>query len=324
MAAELKARIVISFDDEVVQDLEGDVAEMARGWMWPETFAAFREAMQEVHAAMLHAASNPGEYGLARKATPGYRDSLSDHQAWREEAEGGALRISIVPDPREAEISEGEVAPFDMKPGLLSGPNAKVGESGRYNTVMFRHATPGTAGRAGKPMPKEIHDVAKKLKGYRTMGDLWNKGKSDAATARAALKAEGETLTPQGAVSRGADGQREVRNIFGKRGAPGALTKIEKSWTGYEHTASIYSGMRRYEKLFAESGARQTTGYRTFRRVSDNSDDEAWVHPGLPENPICDTISELMHDSVVDAVDIGIERDIEAMLEYRATGSPPS
>lgn len=69
----------------------------------------------------------------------------------------------------------------DMKPVLLAGRNAKTGKDGtRYNTVPFRHGTPGVTGRNMPEMGsqfrhvmkaqdaarlgKRVHDAAKKLK----------------------------------------------------------------------------------------------------------------------------------------------------------------
>lgn len=51
------------------------------------------------------------------------------------------------------------------------------------------------------------------------------------------------------------------------------------SWNGYQHKNGIYENMVRYEKYYSQSRARQGT-YYTFRRVSNNSDPQAFWHPG--------------------------------------------
>lgn len=43
--------------------------------------------------------------------------------------------------------------PFDLREGLLSGPNARIAKDGhRYAIVPFRHQTPGTRGALATPM----------------------------------------------------------------------------------------------------------------------------------------------------------------------------
>lgn len=48
------------------------------------------------------------------------------------------------------------------------------------------------------------------------------------------------------------------------------------SWTGYEHTTSIYDDLK---KINIKSGKRSM--YMTWRRVSENSDLLSWMHPGF-------------------------------------------
>lgn len=59
-------------------------------------------------------------------------------------------------------LEEGK-APFDMKPGLLKGRNAKRGKNGPYNTVPFRIMTPNAVGQGQMVMPKSIYSMAKQL-----------------------------------------------------------------------------------------------------------------------------------------------------------------
>lgn len=51
-----------------------------------------------------------------------------------------------------------------------------------------------------------------------------------------------------------------------------------KSWTGYQHKSSIYDGLTRIVKSY--SGGTKQSQYLTFRRVSDKSDPQSWMHPG--------------------------------------------
>ncbi len=53
-------------------------------------------------------------------------------------------------------------APFDMKPGFLKSPKAKMSKEGKkYLIIPFRHMTPGSTG-PGKKMSAGVHRAAKK------------------------------------------------------------------------------------------------------------------------------------------------------------------
>jgi hypothetical protein len=142
----------------------------------------------------------------------------------------------------------------DMRQWLLSGPNAKQGAKGPYNTVPFRHGTPRTGGRnVGEKMPSILHKVAKTLAGTRSRS--WRSG-----GGRTVLY--GERLRP---------GVRQMTKQVAQ-----LLETKRRPW----HATSIYMGMIREEKTFAK--ATQTTGYMTFRRISAVSrDPKHWFHPGI-------------------------------------------
>jgi len=48
--------------------------------------------------------------------------------------------------------------------------------------------------------------------------------------------------------------------------------------SGYTHKFTIYEGLHRRE---IGSGTEKRGGYMTFRRVSEKSDEEGWIHPGF-------------------------------------------
>lgn len=74
-------------------------------------------------------------------------------------AKGAVMLTGWLPNAVEQGLE-----PYDMKEGLLEGPNAKVGKDGnRYNTVPFRHGVPGSQPENfnGGIMPAEIHSIVK-------------------------------------------------------------------------------------------------------------------------------------------------------------------
>lgn len=152
--------------------------------------------------------------------------------------------------------------PFDMKPGLLSGPKARTSkDGGRYNIIRFQHGTESTAttgtGLTGgdyKPrMPPEIKKAAEAAG-----------GKPIAAAApwgmRSSTNIERLLKTDKAAWKR-LTGERMYRGM-------GAVQH------GYTWKASPWAGLRK------ESTGHQTS-YATYRAVSDKSDPYSWIHPGI-------------------------------------------
>lgn len=61
----------------------------------------------------------------------------------------------------EAERIQDGYSPFDMKPGFLKSPKAKSGKKGKYFIIPFRHMTPKTSGKLGRPMLTSVHQAVK-------------------------------------------------------------------------------------------------------------------------------------------------------------------
>jgi len=67
----------------------------------------------------------------------------------------------------------------------------------------------------------------------------------------------------------------------------------------YKHKAPIYEGLHRRDISSTEKEKRG--GYFTFRRVSDNSDPEAWIHPGFEAKELMEkAVEQSQVDRVVD------------------------
>lgn len=190
------------------------------------------------------------------------------------EMDGTWAHIHLVGDlPNDIENGK---APFDMKPGLLAGPNAKTGKTGRYNTVPFRHGTPGTTGkRVGQPMP---------ITGLTPAG----RPKSMVYTEAKKLKASTET-----AVGTTAWGGRT--GDFGGLGIRTQLP-VKKGRPGpYTWKSSPYSNMVKVAKTYSKATQNQ---FLTFRRVSDNSDPASWWHPGIKARRFVNQVHEYITDIV--------------------------
>lgn len=81
----------------------------------------------------------------------------------------------------------------------------------------------------------------------------------------------------------------------------GTETPITKQATGsmsgpYTHKAGLRDDMRR------EPTASGGSQYRSYRRVSDNSDPDSWMHPGLDKLPVTEAVVLEVKKSLADIV----------------------
>lgn len=161
----------------------------------------------------------------------------------------------------------------DMKEALLKGRNAKVTPKGvRYNTVPFRHGTPGTRGT-----------------NFPAMGSAYAAGFG--ALPGGGFQAQG-TLEAAQAAKLGRRVHKAAKALEATRSHPDKGTQ----WGGRleaglapllrpHHKTDIYAGMVRERKVYQHAEQSQ---YSTFRRVSDNSDPGSWIHPGIEGHRLFD------------------------------------
>lgn len=191
------------------------------------------------------------------------------------EVDGNWAHIHLIGELPNA--IENGMGPYDMKPGLLAGPNAKTTKSGaKYNTVPFRHGTPGTTGkRVGAPMPI----TGKTAKGKPT-SLIYNAGKRLKISSE---KPGGGTAWGGRTGNFGGYGMRTMLPV--KDGRPGA----------YAWKSSPYAGMVKVAKTYNTKTQHQ---YVTFRRVSENSDPNAWWHPGIKARKLVNTVHAYITETV--------------------------
>ncbi len=191
------------------------------------------------------------------------------------EMDGNWAAVHLVGELPNA-IENGK-APFDMKPGLLAGPNAKRTKAGkRYNTVPFRHGTPGTTGkRVGTPMP---------FTGVNAKGKQTSMIYTEARKLSPSVEGVGgKTVWGGRAGDFGGFGIKTQPAVKG--GRPGA----------YKWKFSPYAGMVKIAKTYKKATQNQ---YATFRRVSDNSDPNSWWHPGIKAKKLVTKVSSYISSMV--------------------------
>lgn len=152
-------------------------------------------------------------------------------------------------------VEEG-VGAYDMKPNFQNSPKAKKPKNrdGWYLTIPFRHGTPDSLAEssvfAGK-MPKEVYNKVKNRSTDRPIVG----GFASAPLSFDDLPRKYQEVNQRWSVS-----NMQTKQIFPK----------------YQHKSPIFEGLVKIKD--------KSTGqnrYMTFRRVSDLSDENSWVHSGI-------------------------------------------
>lgn len=161
---------------------------------------------------------------------------------------------------------ESGAPPFDMKIGFMRSEKVKYDQKGRrYLTIPFRWAVPTSLGdnpAFSNKMPVEIHSAIKALqKQYGSNVSLKSRNLPEGFNAPSVRQ---EISTPT--------------HYFPK----------------YTHKSPIFEGLKNV-------GRANHTRYMTFRRVSENSDPNSWIHPGFePKNLAQKALSSADIDQSVD------------------------
>lgn len=164
----------------------------------------------------------------------------------------GAVILDYTKDSLVKMIEEGS-SPFDMKVGFSNSSKRKVveradGSSGWYLTIPFSLGTPSSNIESGfsSILPESVYNVAKSQ-------PIVNNNKSQGLR------------------------KDDLPSEFQEPATRAAITIPEsQSFLEYKHKASIYQGVvKQKDSVTGQSS------YYSFRRVSDNSDENSWGFPGL-------------------------------------------
>lgn len=157
---------------------------------------------------------------------------------------------------------------WDMKENFKNSDKAKTKEDGGwYLTIPMRIGTPEALGESeifSGVMPQDVHDIAKSK-------EVGESGSSD-------------PIKPNELPDKYKPEKKQVR-----------IPKSNK-FREYQHKTSIYAGIRKEKD--------QDTGqnrYVNFRRVSDESDPGAFIHPGFEAYRLAErALQEMDMETVVD------------------------
>ncbi len=252
-----------------------DMGDMRRQIVdWKPALDAMQEALLLVRNTWERAVLGEKLPGMSQKVQRSLGEAYAQNLH-----RSGAIRSTdpfdgeVSTDFKYAEAIERGTGAYDMKPGLLNGPHAKI--PGRLAIVPMRHGKPGA--EQFKAMPKPVYNMARRLSYYQKgrgggrLGDLSDK------------------YPPQ------------TKTFF----APHHETEsaVHGRMMSYTHKTSIYSGMVR-------AGGPKYTQYLTFRAVSINSDPASWWHPAIAPNPVRDAVVQTVRRDVEQILRSGWEAAI--------------
>jgi len=146
------------------------------------------------------------------------------------------------------------ISAFDMKEGFKKSNKAKYSvktdKNGKttfswYLTIPFRIGTPGIVGENAAfsgIMPQEVYDIVKQFSKNQSLN------------------------------------KRDIPSPFNVPRSRAAIVLPTRTIPEYRHKSSIYDGLTKKSSAYGNSIQNY---YMTFRRVSENSDPNSWIHKGI-------------------------------------------
>lgn len=169
----------------------------------------------------------------------------------------GTVLLDFSKDPVVGMIEQGASA-FDQKESMLRSSKVKIGNrGGKYITIPFRFSTPDAVADSdvfSSKLPEEVYEVLKNKETNIATGS---------GTRSEGLKTKELPVQFQSPKVRA-----EIKDSAGK-----------KLFDAYTHKTSIYTGA-----IKTKDGVTGQNSYNSFRRISENSDKNAWIHPGIEKH----------------------------------------
>lgn len=231
--------------------------------------AAMSRAAAYIRDTWIAAVSGTPLPGMARSVhDAAYANALRDPSAIRAIS---ATRIEIDPAYSGAERIESGYPSFDQKPGLLSGPAARITRTGdtihRYTRIpVGRFQAPGPDMPGLPALPLDIYRSVQASGVYHDAGNaILGEQQGQRSTVPLAVNLQAIT-----------------------RGLPPPMLRP------YTWRSGLYAGLR----PDASQRIGDRPSYRTWRTVSDTSDPYSWIHPGLPANHVRAAVLQATQDGV--------------------------
>ncbi len=224
-----------------------------------------RGAFNEVAQAIVERAANEVYSEIHRQANHNLKSTRQIYKRNINRPEMGRARATITLTGMLPNMIERGAQPFDMKLGFSRSKKVKhKADGGWYLTIPFRYATAGSLGESeafAGVMPPEVTRMARQLKATITLPFLG-----------VVQKGRGMSASSLKATKHGVLGSRDEI----PESAGGNLTSAQRA--GGQHKSPQFAGLTRQKQWYqlVSQGS-----YVTFRRVSDKSAQNSWIHRGI-------------------------------------------
>lgn len=190
----------------------------------------------------------------------------------------GAVILDYSKDPLIQMIEEG-ATPFDMKEGFSKSSKKKIKKDGGwYLTIPFKVGSPGASVTGfANVMPSQIYNIAKE-----------------------------KVINPLNNRSQGIKKDELPKGFEIPKTRAAIVIPESKTFAEYKHKASIFQGI--YKSKDEKTGQNV---YGSFRRVSDNSDENAWIHPGIQERNLMDKTLDRFEPIIEEVTKTAMDKALE-------------
>jgi hypothetical protein len=191
-------------------------------------------------------------------------------------------------DPLVMMLEDG-ASEFDIKEGMAKSPKRKFGKDGSwYMSIPMRFATPSALGESevfAGVMPPEIYERIK--------------GASTNIPTGGGMRSKGLTLDEIPTQYQ----EKTVRQAIPK-------SKLMAARQEYISKSSKFEGLVKMK----DSSTGQTSGYMTFRRISEKSDPASWIHKGFEKRNFAEKALVETESQIESITDIQIDNFLNQYL----------
>lgn len=215
-------------------------------------------------------------YHWQNNARKGLNSTREEYIRGLQIVEQGRLKNAIVLTGKFNNMLEQGASAFDMKIGFLNSKKVKYDKHGNpYITIPFRFSAPTSLGENSafaNRLPTDVHVAMNKI--YREEG-------------------------------RNSMRSRDIPQPYDKKGIRDVIMKgNDKLYDEYKHKSSIFQGL-------TKKGDARHSQYMTFRRVSLNSDPNAFIHKGF--KPRNFALKAIENSDIDNSVEIFIDEYLESL-----------
>jgi hypothetical protein len=221
---------------------------------------------------------------LALKNPSGYIQQIDTAPQYPDE---NPLHVRIENHHKAAVFLEFGTEPFDLKIMLETSSKVKVSKEGKkYIRIPFGHSK---ASLVSYGLGNQAAELTASRKQIPSVGDPRRTAWGDRLKA-GGIGMRSKTFTVTGDLAKGG------KNALNTTGA--GTRKIQYTWK-----SSPFENLVRMEDKFG-----QTSGFSTFRTISEKSDSDSWIHSGIKASHIAERTTEIVRPVLIQGLGEALQK----------------